>query len=163
MTEAKNALHKTVTDVGEIGKILTQCRVLFLVIHRQPAPYAVPMFFGYEEGRLYVHCAMAGTRIDLLRANAQVGFTAVSAVQVMEGETACDFSARSQSVMGSGTAKILTDEKEKLHGLDLIMRHYDTRGSMGGFSYAPSPLSRTSVIAIEIHDIMGRRFGDQTG
>ena len=121
------------------------------------------MFFGHEEGTLYVHSASRGAKIDLLRADARVGFTAVAGVQIVEGETACDFSVRSQSVVGSGIARILRDEAEKRHGLDLIMRHYAARVSADGFAYKPSSLSQTSVIAVEIHDIMGRRLGDQTG
>ena len=162
-TGAKNALHETVTDPAEIARILGQSSVLFLVIHREPAPYAVPMFFGHEESTLYVHSAPRGAKIDLLRADARVGFTAVAGVRIVEGETACDFSVRSQSVVGSGIARILRDEAEKRHGLDLIMRHYAARGVADGFAYKPSSLSRTSVIAVEIHDIMGRRLGDQTG
>jgi hypothetical protein len=148
---------RSVTDVEEIARILDQCTVVFLSFNDAPAPYVVPLFFGHEPGRLYVHCAPVGTKIDLLRADPRVGFSAVAAAQMVEGEGACDFTARAQSIAGAGTARIVDDETEKWHGLDLIMCHYAPRGEQG-FNYKPASLSRTAVIAIEIQAMTAKRI-----
>jgi len=156
-------LRELVTDPEGIMEILGRSAVVFLAIHDEPAPYIVPVFFGYTEGRLYVHSAQAGTKIELLRTNPRVGFTAVSGATIVEGKTACDFTASTESVAGNGTARIVEDEGERLRGLDLIMRHYAAHGPAEGFSYRPASLSRTCVIAIDIHRMTGKRIGDQTG
>ncbi len=154
-------MRKLLTDPGEITRILGRSTVVFLAFHDNPAPYVVPMFFGFEEGRLYLHSAPAGTKIDLLRADPRVGFTAVCEVKIVEGKTACDFTASAESIAGSGTARIIENEKERLHGMDLIMRHYAAHSPAEGFSYRSGSLSRTAVMAIDIHEMTGRRIGSQ--
>jgi uncharacterized protein len=154
---AMRRTDKSVTDVEEITRILDQCTVVFLSFNDAPAPYVVPLFFGHEPGRLYVHCAPVGTKINLLRADPRVGFSAVAAAQIVEGEGACDFTARAQSIAGAGTARIVDVETERLHGLSLIMRHYRPRSGRS-FSYKPASLSRTAVIAVEIQAMTAKRL-----
>ncbi len=150
--------ERNVTDIEEITRILDQCTVIFLSFHDTPSPYVVPLFFGHEPGRLYLHSAAAGTKLDLLRADPRVGFSAVAAAQIVEGKTACGFTARAQSVAGAGTARIVADETEKRHGLDLIMRHYAPRSAAEGFSYKPASLSRTVVMAVEIQVMTAKKI-----
>ena len=159
MTGTKNALRELVTDPAQVAEILGRSEVLFLAIHSNPAPYVLPVFFGFEQGRLYVHSAPGGAKVELLRADPRVGFTAVCSVAIVEGTAACSFSARAESVTGSGIAGIVEDEAERLHGLDLIVRHYASRVPAEGFTYAPASLSRTRVIRIDIQAITGKRIG----
>jgi len=151
--------EREVTSAEEISVIMARASVLYLALHNDPAPSVVPVYFGFEPGRLYVHGAREGTRLSLLRARPDVGFCAVAEARVVEGASACDFTARAQSVMGTGTGRVVTDEAERVHGLDLIMAHAVRSAPAGGFSYRPGSLERTSVIAIEIASITGKRIG----
>jgi len=148
-----------VTDQKEITRVLGACSTLFLSFQDDPAPYVVPMFFGHEQGRLYVHCAQRGTKLTLMGAHAQVGFSAATAAEVIAGKDACAFTARANSVAGTGVARLVEDEEERRHGLDLIMRHYAPGGTQGGFSYRESSLARTSVIAVDIVRATAKRIG----
>jgi hypothetical protein len=150
--------QRLVVDPEEVTRILAQCTVLFLSFHDEPAPYVVPLFFGYEPGRLYVHCAATGTKLDLLHADPRVGFSAVASAEIIESEAACDFTARAQSVIGSGIARIVEAEDERKHGLNLIMRHYTTDGGQDVLNYRPITLSRTVLIAVEIQSMTGKRI-----
>jgi hypothetical protein len=163
MMGTSSALPELVRDPKNMARILGKSTVVFLSIHNEPAPYIVPLFFGYENARLYVHSSTAGTKIELLRADPRVGFTAVAAAKIVEGTTACDFTVRAASVAGNGTARFIEDEREKLHALDLIMRHYSVQRPGDSFHYRPASLLRTCVIAIDILSIIGKRFGDQIG
>ena len=147
------------TTASEIVRILTRARVLFLALHDEPAPYVVPLFFGWEEGRFYLHGAREGTRTRLMSAHPEVGFCAVAGVEIVEGAAACDFTARTESVVGTGTARIVDDAAERIHGLDLIMSHSGTGRPAGGFDYRPGSLQRTSVVAIDIATISAKRIG----
>jgi len=158
--EARSALpEKMVTDSHEIAGILDECSTVFLSFQSDPAPYVVPLFFGHEPGRLYMHCGKKGAKIDLMRANAQVGFSAATTVRIVEGKVACAFSARARSVAGMGRARIVEDEGERRHGLDLIMRHYASPETDAGFSYREESLSRTNVIAVDILRMTAKRIG----
>jgi uncharacterized protein len=148
-----------VTDPGDITRILEQCAIVFLSFTDAPAPYVIPLFFGHQPGRLYVHGAKTGTKIDLMRAHAQVGFSAATVAQIVEGREACDFTAHAQSVAGKGIARLVEDEEERLHGLDLIMRHYAGDGAAADFTYKPASLSRTAVIAVDIQTITAKSIG----
>jgi uncharacterized protein len=146
--------ERQVADLDEIQRILEDSQVVHLAMHDEPAPYVVPLFFGHEAGRLYVHSAVSGTKIRLLRADSRVGFSAATRPGIVEGESACSFTARARSITGTGIARIVDEESERLHGLDLIMRHYT--GGDRGFTYDPASLSRTLVIAIDIVAILGK-------
>ena len=66
--------EREVTDPQEKLAVLLGCPFLTLALHGEGAPYCVPLNFGAEEvnGRLvlYFHCALEGTKLDLLRADA---------------------------------------------------------------------------------------------
>ena len=144
-----------VTDPAGIDAILARATVLCLALHDQPAPYAIPVNFGCDGTTLYVHSAPRGTKIDLLGADARVGFCAWAGDAVVTGKTACDWGARGESVTGTGTARLVTDPAEKLRGLDAIMRHYGADRPV----YKPGVLDRTTVIAIAVESLRGKRLG----
>jgi hypothetical protein len=144
-----------VTDKTEIEGILARAEVLYLGVRDEEAPYVVPVNFGFEKGTLYVHSALRGAKIDLLRSDPRVGFSAHADLQIVAGKTACDFSARATSVVGRGRARIVQDEAEKVRGLDAIMRHYGAAHPV----YRQESLSRTNLIAIDIDSIRGKRIG----
>lgn len=151
--------EKQITDPAEVSAILAQARVLCVAFHDTPAPYALPLSFGCEEGSLYVHCASAGRKLDLLAADPRVGFTAWTDDAVVPGRAACHWGVRARSVTGTGTARVVTDPAEKLRGLDAIMRHAGGHPGATGFSYEPETLARTGVIAVRIDTLTAKRVG----
>jgi len=146
-----------ITARTQLEYVLRKARVLFLCMNDAKAPYIVPVCFGWEKDTLYVHSALSGTKIDLLRADPAVGFSACTDMTLVPGATACNFSLRAESVAGTGRGRILADEKERAHGLDLIMQHYNDGKKTPVF--APGSLARTCVIAITILTLRGRQLG----
>ena len=151
--------EKAITDQEALDGIVQTAEVLFLALQDEPAPYVVPVFFGREGGTLYVHSAVVGPKIDLLRAHPVVGFSACTPITILPGRTPCDFSAAAQSVVGTGRARIVEDEEERRKGLDSIMRHYGT-GASGKSAYRHDSLARTAVIAIHVDTLHGKRTGE---
>jgi hypothetical protein len=150
--------EREITDPGELDAVLREARVLYLAFHDEPAPYVVPVCFGNEDGVLYVHSAREGTKVDLLRANPLVGFSASTDMEVVSAGTPCAFSCRARSVAGTARARIVEEEPERLRGLGAIMRHY-TPGGAGALpdpAYKPGSLSRTSVLALHIRTMRGK-------
>jgi uncharacterized protein len=167
--------ERELADPVALQKILQEAQVLFLALRDEPAPYVVPVCFGAENGVIYVHSAAAGTKIDLIARDPLVGFSASTEMRVIPGNSPCRFSSRAESVVGTGRAEILTDESERRHGLDLIMRHYGghRRWHLGGHrirwhsdgdsaalsAYEPATLARTCVIAVHVQTMRGKRTG----
>jgi hypothetical protein len=149
-----------ITDSAQLEEILRTAGVLFLCLRDAQAPYVVPVCFGFEKDTLYVHSALSGTKIDLIRADPSVGFSACTEMTLTPGTAACNFSVQAESISGTGRARILVDEKERTRGLDVIMRHYAETPQAP--VYANKPLSRTCVIAITILTLRGRQLGRRT-
>ena len=147
--------EREITDPAGIDDILARATVLCLSLRDEPAPYVIPVSFGHEPGTLFVHSAPRGAKIDLLRADGRVGFCAWVDETLVTGETACDCGVRAASVSGTGIARLVTDPREKLRGLDAIMRHYGQPAPV----YKPEVLARTTLIAISIDTLRGKRIG----
>jgi uncharacterized protein len=146
---------REVVDRAALDDILGSARILFLAMRDEPAPYVIPVCFGIEPDTLYVHSALAGTKLDLIRRDPVVGFSACTDMTVTPGSAACDYSSAARSVVGTGRARIVEDPEERIRGLDSIMRHY-ADGSFGKDSYRPGSLSRTCVIAVRIDTMRGK-------
>lgn len=64
-----------------------------------------------------------------------------------EGETACAYSYRYQSVMGRGRIRLIEEYEEKVHGLQAIMAHYSRDRE---FAFGEEAVNRTAVIKLEV-------------
>lgn len=70
---------RQVTDKAIICAMLDQMDTIYVGIQDEPAPYVVPLNFGYtfdDELVFYFHCAHEGYKLDLLRKNPHVCVTA---------------------------------------------------------------------------------------
>ncbi len=158
--------ERELSGQAQIDAILDEAPVLYVSLKDEPAPYVVPLCFGRDKDTLYVHSAIDGTKISLLKANPRVGFCASTGMTVVPGAAACAWGSRASSVAGTATARIVEGDEERRRGLDAIMRHY--AGAAAGAApqaaetrhqYAAGPLSRTCVIAFRIDTRRAKRTG----
>ena len=59
--------NREVTDkyhIEAIFKLSIVCRVAF---NNTPAPYIIPMNYGYHENKLYIHTANEGFKLELIK------------------------------------------------------------------------------------------------
>ena len=145
---------KEITDRAELEEILAKAEVLFLALHDEPAPYVLPLNFAYADGVIWFHCAREGTKLDLIRRDPRVGFSAVTDAGVVAGAAACDFAATGCSVVGRGTARIATDPAERRRGLDALM----SRFGMERPEYRSDSLERACVIRVAVEGLRGKRL-----
>lgn len=144
--------EREIPDEMGIQSVLDQGLVCRLGLCDGRTPYIVPMSYGTRNGRLYLHGANEGTKIDLLRKNNRICFEVDVDTWIAPGEAACRWSMKYRSVIGFGTARILEGEEEKRAGLDAIMAHY---GGPEG-PYDGKSLERTCVIEISIERMTGK-------
>ena len=87
---------REVTEMEEIQQIFDECKVCRIGIMDENGPYIVPVNYGYvrKEGKviLYIHGAREGKKIDLIRKNANVGVEIDYRHELVEGDTACQYS-----------------------------------------------------------------------
>lgn len=122
--------EREVKNFSDILSIINECKVFRLAINTPDIPYIVPLNFGFsvenEEISFYFHCAREGRKLELLRADARVGFEMDAEHRLVGSERACSYTFRYASVIGTGTVEFLEGE-EKLSALSCIMRHQTGR------------------------------------
>lgn len=119
---------REVTDPEKIREIISSCNCCRLGIPCQTGVYVVPMSFGYQELQgtyvFYFHSAKEGRKIELLHQNPLVGFEMDTNYQLKKSESPCGYSARFQSIIGTGTVSFLEDLQQKSEALSILMHHY---------------------------------------
>jgi hypothetical protein len=146
---------KEIKSKMEIEGILRRGRVCHLGLCDNGTPYVVPVSYGYSDGCLYIHSAVSGRKIEILRCNNLVSFNICVDESVSESANACNWTMKYCSVTGAGKACILENRDEKIGALRLIMRHY----SAGEYQFDPAAVERVLIIKIVIDDLTGKKSG----
>lgn len=142
---------RQITDIETIRAILDKAQVLHLAMIDGERPYVVPMNYGYvlADGRLtlYLHSAKEGRKLNVLSQNNAVAFVLeTDVVPVSGGDIPCKYGAAYASVMGEGTAAILTDPAEKLAALSILMRTQTGRA----FAFTTEMTASVAVIQVDV-------------
>lgn len=145
--------EREITSEEELLSILKRACYLQLALSDTPAPYVVPLNFGFSGRSLYFHCAREGRKLDLIARNPKVAFSVVEDAKIVPGVEACRYTAVFTSLFGTGTARLLTTREEKRKGLDALMLQ---AGGPAG-PYPDAALDATEVVEIVIETLTGKR------
>lgn len=154
-TTSMRRTEREVTSIDSIFDILSRCTVVRIAMNDERTPYIIPMTFGPElvDGKIvvYFHSALEGHKNDLLKKNANV--TVEADLYYRTEETAMGITAKYESVIGHGVAERLTETKDKVHGLKIILDHY----SRSGFPVESCKgLSKCDVYRITLEKVSGK-------
>ena len=142
--------ERQITDPGEILAILDKAKVLHLGLCVNNEPYVVPMNYGYvmEDGKLvlYLHSAVRGKKLDMLRQNPKVFFELDCDLAPFEGKVPCQYGLAYSSVMGRGEARIVEDVEEKKRAMSVLMKTQTGKD----FSFEDRLVSIVAVIRIDV-------------
>ena len=142
--------ERQVTDENQIRHILDAAKVLRLGLAVDNEPYVVPMNYGYtlENGKLvlYLHSAVQGKKLDMMRANPKVFFELDCDLAPFEGEKPCQYGLAYSSVMGRGTAAIVEDTAGKIEAMKLLMKTQTGKD----FEFNEKLVSIVAVIRIDV-------------
>ena len=144
--------ERQITDENQIMRILDTAKVLHLGLAVDNEPYVVPMNYGvaWEEGKLvlYLHSAVQGKKLDMIRANPKVFFEMDCDRMPFEGDKPCQYGLVYSSVMGRGTARIVEDVEEKKKAMSLLMKTQTDKD----FSFEDRLVSVVAVIRIDVEE-----------
>lgn len=145
--------EKEITNRADIEKILNESNVCRLAMVDGDKPYMVPMNFGYRDNTLFFHSAPEGRKIDVIKKNPHVCFEVDQLIRIKKAKLACDWGVEFKSVIGSGTAQLLSTLEEKTAALDIIMSQYSGRP----FEYSAEMVGKTAVIKVPIDWMTGKQ------
>ena len=144
--------ERQVTDEKQIMGIMDAGKVLHLGLAVNDEPYVVPMNYGYthENGKMviYLHSAVRGKKLDMIRANPKVFFEVDCDRVPFEGKLPCQYGMVYSSVMGKGIARIVEDVEEKKHAMTVLMKTQTGKD----FSFDDKLVSIVAVIRIDVEE-----------
>jgi nitroimidazol reductase NimA-like FMN-containing flavoprotein (pyridoxamine 5'-phosphate oxidase superfamily) len=118
-------------------------------------PMIKPLNFACDAKTVYFHSAYEGEKIEDITRDNRVCFEIDRPIGYCRATAnPCDASYAYQSVIIKGRASIVTDEKEKIYALRLIMDKYQPEGRYGSFSN--DKIGITAVIKIDIEEMVGK-------
>lgn len=116
-------------------------------------PYAVPLSFAYEDGKIYFHCALTGHKLDAIARNDRVSFCVIDSDQVVPAE----FNTLYRSVIAFGRARQLDRQDEKRKVLELLAVRYDSPLDERLEKEIESQLERVCLVEIAIEHLTGKQ------
>jgi len=149
---------KQITDLTELESLLSTADLCHLSMVDEGRPYVVPMNFGYEDSALYFHSAPEGRKIDVLRKSPDVCFSIIGRYDLVSGESACSWTAKFSSVIGTGIATIISDRTVKEQGLKVLMAQYSDEE----YDFSNENLDGVVVIRVEIESMTGKSSDPKT-
>ncbi len=145
---------REITDEAKIDEVISRCHCCRLGFNDSGEVYIVPLNFGFvkrdRKRFLYFHSAREGRKIDLVSEGCEVGFEMDCGYQLHPGEVPCDCYAEFSSVIGTGNVEIITDQDEKILGLQSLMKQATGRENC---EFRPETLNAVCVFRLEVNKI----------
>ena len=115
-------------------------------------PYAVPVNYVYDNGKIYIHSAKYGYKIEALKNSDRVCFSAILNSRVQQDM----FTAAYQSVVAFGRASFVEDDAERRRILEQFIYKLSPDFVEGGMKFVDAAIGKTALICIDVEEIKGK-------
>jgi nitroimidazol reductase NimA-like FMN-containing flavoprotein (pyridoxamine 5'-phosphate oxidase superfamily) len=148
--------NKEIRDHSVIAHLLRTCHVGRLATNGGNGyPIVKPVNFSFDHGRIYIHSALEGEKIDDIRRDGRVCFETDLPIAFVRARTQpCEAEYLYRSVIIRGRASLVNDEAERAAAFKSLMDKYQPEGGYG--PYRPEKLSRTGIIRIDVEEMTGK-------
>lgn len=147
-------MKKQQMTMNEAEKLLAKALTGRLSMCKDNQPYVVPVCFIYHRGKIFFHSALKGRKMDFMRANPTVCFQ-VDEHSLVTSSKPCNFTMHYHSVVATGRVRFLTDSKEKLRILKMLVHKYEG-GNLAEF-LNEEMTRRVEVGEISVVEISGKK------
>ena len=117
---------RAINDQNWIKEFLRQGAYGVLALSVEDQPFTNTNLYAYDEttNAIYLHTAAQGRTPDTIKLNGKVCFTTSEIGRLLPADEAMEFSVEYASVVVFGRAEILTDDDQRIYGLQLLMDKY---------------------------------------
>lgn len=115
-------------------------------------PYAVPISYVYNKGKLYFHSALSGHKVDAIRRSDKASFCVIEQDDVQPEKYTTFF----RSVIAFGRIHIIEDEAEKLKTARMLGDRYNPNQEEALQKELENGLSRLLMICFDIEHLTGK-------
>ena len=142
---------REITDSNAIEAFILKEHIIRIAFYDDGDIFIVPVNYGYRKENdvyiFYFHGARAGRKFELAKASPKVGFEIDGGYELLEADIACDFSAKFQSVIGTGVLSLVEDKTEKILGLNCLMKQTTNRSE---WKYKDEMLNGIAVFRLDV-------------
>ncbi len=146
--------NQEIKDPKIIEEILASSIICRIAMIDGDRPYLLPFNYGYKDNCIYIHSALKGKKLDVLRKNNSVCFEIEHKSEILKGKTACKWTTVYRSVIGYGKIDILDDFDEKITGLKIIMKQH---GAPSLIRFNPSHVDRMLILKLIISNLSAKQ------
>lgn len=147
--------EREITDSKIIDSILRTSHICRVAFNGDKYPYIVPMNYGYNGSSIFFHCALEGKKLELIQKNNNVCFEIELDHEIIKGDISCQWTTKYRSVIGYGSIKVLSDSKQKIKALDIIMQQH---GKMEN-SYIERAVQKMNALELSIEHLTAKQGG----
>lgn len=119
-------------------------------------PYGTPINYVYKNGAIYVHSAKYGYKIDALKKNNKVCFSAIVNSEVLPDK----FTAAFESFVAFGDAVFVEDDDEKMMALKEFVNVFSPGFEEKGAKFIKAVYEKTQIIRIDIKELKGKAYSN---
>ncbi len=143
----------------EIDQIINNTIVCHIgMIDKEGLPYVIPFNFAYKDGRLFIHSAPEGKKIEAWEHNPKVcvAFSTDYEMRIQSEKVACSYSMKYRSVLVHGEVFDIPNFDDKIEVLNFVMEKYAGKSD---FTYSKPAVENVKVMEIKINRVEGRIYG----
>lgn len=115
-------------------------------------PYAVPISYVYDKGKLYFHSAMAGHKVDAIRRCNKASFCVIDQDDVRPEKYTTYF----RSVIAFGRIRIVEDDAERVAIMRMLGNRYNPHHDEALQKEMESGLAHMLAIRFDIEHLTGK-------
>jgi len=145
---------REINDSSAIEAFIAKEKILRIAFYDNGDIYIVPVNYGYinDNGKyyFYFHGAKAGRKYELAKHSPEVGFEIDGNYELLKADIACNFSAKFQSVIGTGMLSLVEDNHEKIKGLNTLMKQTTSRYE---WNYDDEMLNGVAVFRLDVEKL----------
>lgn len=115
-------------------------------------PYAVPLSYLWQAGRIYFHCAAQGHKLDAIRACSRVSFCVIDQDEILpERFTTCF-----RSAIAFGRARIVQSAEERAMAIDRLAEKYAPDRPQAKAEEIRAAGEHLCMVCIEVEHLTGK-------
>ena len=145
---------REIKDKKQIEEFIAKEQIMRIAFYDNGEIYIVPVNYGYanDSGQyvFYFHGAKDGRKYELSKESPNIGFEIDGNYELLEADIACKYSARYQSIVGTGKISIVEDREEIISGLNTLMRQTADKAK---WQYSDEILNEVAVFRVNVDKI----------
>lgn len=136
----------------ECYEILDKADYGTLALSQGERPYLIPMNYTVIDGEIYLHTAMKGRKVEILKENKRVAFSIVISHKLVEEKFTFNFT----SLLYEGLAQIVENKNEKVKVLEALVKKHSKNFLQEAKKVIERSCDHTLIIRLKKEKLTGR-------